>query len=175
MALPVSSVLGTVAHVLFLPVPRNHFFLPMSILYYNVSSYYRRSSETKRLDSLMRSVLYGSFFGQCFFTNCSDPSWWLVAETLTGLATIHVYREQACSVHDAEAGLDLENHACYMTISIQWWLAVRLDLFGNILIFGIALFAVGFRHTINPATVGVVLSYTLSSAYPHPIVVLPRN
>ena len=64
-----SSVLGTVAHVLLLPVPWNHFFLPMSILYYNVSSYYRCSSvETKRFDSLMRLVLYGSFFGQCFFT-----------------------------------------------------------------------------------------------------------
>jgi ATP-binding cassette subfamily C (CFTR/MRP) protein 1 len=62
-----------------------------------------------------------------------------------------------------------------MTISIQRWLAVRLDLFGNILIFGIALFAVGFRRTVNPATVGVVLSYTLSSAYLHPTVILPRD
>jgi len=56
-----------------------------------------------------------------------------------------------------------------MTISIQRWLAVRLDIFANILIFGIALFAAGFRHTINPAKVGVVLSYTLSSMYFHPI------
>jgi len=62
-----------------------------------------------------------------------------------------------------------------MTISIQRWLGVRLDLFGNILIFGIALFAVGFRRTVHPATVGVVLSYTLSSAYPHSIVMLPRD
>ena len=43
-------------------------FLPMSILYYFLSSYYRRSSvETKRLDSLMRSVLYASFSGWCSF------------------------------------------------------------------------------------------------------------
>jgi hypothetical protein len=55
-----------------------------------------------------------------------------------------------------------------MTISIQRWLAVRLDLFANILILGIGLFAAGFRHTINPAKVGVVLSYTLSSTYFHP-------
>lgn len=63
----------------------------------------------------------------------------------------------------AEKGLDLENRSYYMTISIQRWLAVRLDLFGNILIFGIALFAAGFRHSVNPARVGVVLSYTLGS------------
>lgn len=57
----------------------------------------------------------------------------------------------------------MENRAYYMTISIQRWLAVRLDLFGNILIFGIALFGAGFRHTVNPAKIGVVLSYTLGS------------
>ena len=68
-------------------------------------------------------------------------------------------------MQDAETGLNLENRAYYMTISIQRWLAVRLDLFANILIFGIVLFAAGFRHTINPAKVGVVLSYTLGCTY----------
>ena len=52
-----------------------------------------------------------------------------------------------------------------MTISIQRWLTLRLDLLGNVLVLGIALFAAGFRHTINPAKIGVVLSYTLSSKY----------
>ena len=59
----------------------------------------------------------------------------------------------------------MENRAYYMTISIQQWLAIRLDLFGNILIFGIGLFAAGFRHSVNPSKIGVVLSYTLSSKY----------
>jgi ATP-binding cassette subfamily C (CFTR/MRP) protein 1 len=66
-------------------------------------------------------------------------------------------------VKNAERGLDMENRAYYMTISIQRWLAVRLDFCGNILILGIALFAAGFRHTVSPAKVGVVLSYTLGS------------
>jgi len=48
-----------------------------------------------------------------------------------------------------------------MTITMQRWLALRLDLFGNILVLGIALFAAGFRTTVNPAKIGVVLSYTL--------------
>jgi len=52
-----------------------------------------------------------------------------------------------------------------MTISIQRWLTLRLDMFGNVLILGIALFAAGFRHTVDPAKIGVVLSYTLSSEY----------
>lgn len=52
-----------------------------------------------------------------------------------------------------------------MTVSIQRWLSVRLDLFGNFLILGIALFAAGFRNTVNPSKVGVVLSYSLSSRH----------
>ena len=80
-----SSVLGTVALVFYSFPYLGIIFLPMSILYYIVSGYYRRSSvETKRLDSLMRSVLYGSFSGQCFFTKlfwselmigCRDFDW----------------------------------------------------------------------------------------------------
>ncbi|KAF5370913.1 hypothetical protein D9615_009789 [Tricholomella constricta] len=140
-----ASVMGTVALVFYTFPLLGILFAPLSVLYYISSVFYRRTSvETKRLDSLLRSIMYGSY-----------------SETLTGLATIRAYREQNTSVVNAENGLDKENRAYYMTISIQRWLAVRLDLFGNILILGIALFAAGFRHTVNPAKVGVVLSYTL--------------
>ena len=54
-----------------------------------------------------------------------------------------------------------------MTVAIQRWLSVRLDLFGNILILGIALFAAGFRTSVNPSKIGVVLSYSLSSESIH--------
>ncbi|KAJ7730232.1 multidrug resistance-associated ABC transporter [Mycena maculata] len=141
-----SSVIGTVVLVFYTFPYLGILFVPMSILYYLVSLYYRRSSvETKRLDSLMRSSLYASY-----------------SETLTGLATIRAYREQADAIKHAEHGLDLENRAYIMTITLQCWLGIRLDVFGNILIFGIALFAAGFRNTVNPSKTGVVLSYTLS-------------
>jgi ATP-binding cassette, subfamily C (CFTR/MRP), member 1 len=68
-------------------------------------------------------------------------------------------------VRDAEQGLDMENRAYLMTISMQRWLAMRLDFFGNILILGIALFAAGFRTTVNPAKIGVVLTYTLGGRF----------
>jgi len=74
---------------------------------------------------------------------------------------------QALSIHKAEIGLDKENRAYYMTITIQRWLSLRLDFFANLLILGIALFAAGLRHTVNPARVGVVLSYTLGSEIFH--------
>jgi ATP-binding cassette, subfamily C (CFTR/MRP), member 1 len=41
-----------------------------------------------------------------------------------------------------------------MTVSLQRWLSVRLDLFGNILVLGIGLFAAGLRSSISPAKAG---------------------
>ncbi|KAJ7852952.1 multidrug resistance-associated ABC transporter [Mycena leptocephala] len=142
-----SAVIGTVGLVFYIFPYLGIIFAPMAILYYLVSVYYRRSSvETKRLDSLMRSALYASY-----------------TETLTGLSTIRAYREQEPAIRQAEHGLDLENRAYFMTITLQLWLGLRLDLFGNILIFGIALFGAGFRNTVDPSKIGVVLSYTLST------------
>lgn len=66
---------------------------------------------------------------------------------------------------DAEQGLNMENRAYLMTISMQRWLAVRLDFFGNVLVLGIGLFAAGFRTSVNPAKIGVVLTYTLSGRF----------
>ncbi|KAG6847482.1 hypothetical protein H0H93_007846, partial [Arthromyces matolae] len=141
-----SSILGTVVLVFYTFPYLGIIFAPMVVLYWAISVYYRRTSvETKRLDSLMRSTLYGSF-----------------SETLTGLSTIRAYRAQDKAIRDADAGLDLENRAYYMTITIQRWLSVRLDMFGNILVLGIALFAAGFRTTVDPSKIGVVLSYTLN-------------
>jgi len=104
-------------------------------------------------------------------------------ETLTGLSIIRAYRSQVMftiildflsprpillqehALKGADQGMDMENRAYYMTISIQRWLTVRLDFLGNILVFGIALFATGFRHSVNPSKTGVVLSYALASEY----------
>ncbi|KAH9950728.1 multidrug resistance-associated ABC transporter [Amylocystis lapponica] len=141
-----SNVLGTVALVFYTFPYLGIIFVPLTILYYAAAVYYRRSSvETKRLDSLMRSALYAAY-----------------SETLTGLSTVRAYGQQGRFVKKSEDGLDLENRAYYMTIAIQQWLGTRLDILGNILVLGIALFAAGFRDTVNPSKTGVVLSYTLS-------------
>jgi ATP-binding cassette subfamily C (CFTR/MRP) protein 1 len=58
--------------------------------------------------------------------------------------------------------LDWQNKAYYLTVAIQRWLSVRLDLFANVLVLGIALFAAGFRTTVSPSKIGVVLTYSLS-------------
>jgi hypothetical protein len=52
-----------------------HYFRT-SVLYWIVSTYYRRTSvETKRLDSILRSILYGSYSGQLFHRPVPQRCW----------------------------------------------------------------------------------------------------
>jgi hypothetical protein len=62
---------------------------------------------------------------------------------------------QTRTIQTIENRLDMENRATYMTVSIQQWLGARLDLSGNALILGIALFATGLRKTVDPSKVCV--------------------
>ncbi|PPQ67201.1 hypothetical protein CVT24_011272 [Panaeolus cyanescens] len=140
------SVFGTIALVFYTFPYLGIIFLPLSVLYYMASVYYRRNSvETQRLDSVLRSTLFASY-----------------SESLTGLSTIRAYRQQTKSIEHAEHGLDKQNRAYMMTITMQRWLALRLEFFGNVLVLGIALFGAGLRGSVNPAKISVVLTYTLA-------------
>jgi uncharacterized protein YybS (DUF2232 family) len=74
-------------------------FIPLFAFYWIIATYYRRTSvETKRLDSVMRSTLYGSYSGQflLFYLACDDAdSMRILTETLTGLSTVRAYKDQA--------------------------------------------------------------------------------
>ncbi|CAG8498718.1 35739_t:CDS:2, partial [Racocetra persica] len=96
------------------------------------------------LDSVLRSSLYAHF-----------------SETLTGLPIIRAYREQERFSRNNEAFLDIENRAYFLIICILRWLAVRLEIIANILIFFASLFAIIFRFNILPSITGLVLSYAL--------------
>ncbi|KAF9357787.1 hypothetical protein BGX34_009218 [Mortierella sp. NVP85] len=120
--------------------------VPMLAFYYFAAVYYRASSrELKRLDSILRSSLYAHF-----------------SETLSGLATIRAYREQDRFIERNAYYLDLENRPYFMSYSIQRWLGVRLETIANTLIFCTALLGVCGRFEIDTATIGLVLSYSMS-------------
>jgi len=72
---------------------------------------------------------------------------------------------QEQSVAGADRGLDMENRALIITLVMQRWLALRLDLFGNVVLLGICLFGAGMRNSVNPAKVGVVLTYSLAGSF----------
>ncbi|KAL1744151.1 P-loop containing nucleoside triphosphate hydrolase protein [Schizophyllum fasciatum] len=139
------NLLGTVGLVFYIFPYLGIIFAPLGLLYLVVSIYYRRSSvETKRLDAILRSSLYAAY-----------------TEALTGLPTIRAYGSQERFITKSEQGQDRQNKATYVSISIQAWLTVRLDFFGNILILGTGLFAAGFRTSVTPAKIGAIISYCL--------------
>lgn len=116
------------------------------VLYYFAAIYYRSTSrELKRLDSILRSSIYAHF-----------------GESLSGLATIRAYREQERFIKNNQDYTDLENRAYYLSITIQRWLAVRLETIANTMILFVTIFSVVYRMTLNPSTMGFVLSYSLS-------------
>ncbi|KAL8287285.1 hypothetical protein RQP46_003737 [Phenoliferia psychrophenolica] len=142
----VFSVLAAIGLVFYTYPLLGIVFVPLFSLYLLFSWTYRASSrEIKRIDSIQRSYIYSSF-----------------GEMIGGMASIRAFRSQDRFVDSTERAIDVENQAYYLRLTLQRWLGVRLDFLGNILILGIALFGVGYRETISPAKLGVVLTYALS-------------
>ena len=83
-----------------------------------------------------------------------------VADSFPSFAAV---RQQGFFTKRVEDSVDIENRAAFLTITLQRWLGVRLDFLGNCLVLGIALFGVGFRTTVDPSKLGVVLTYGLSA------------
>ncbi|KAG0705755.1 ABC protein [Suillus ampliporus] len=122
------------------------FFIAIGISYF--IAFYRASAlEVKRLDAMLRSLLYSHF-----------------SETLTGLPTIRSYGEMKRFITANRYYVDLEDRALSIVVTNQRWLAIRLDFMGSILVFVVALLAVSDVSGINAAQIGLILSYTIMLA-----------
>ncbi|KAF9448313.1 ABC protein [Macrolepiota fuliginosa MF-IS2] len=146
LALTLSSVVGA---VVIITVVEHYFIIVVVVIslgYQHFQGYYRASArEVKRLDAMLRSILYAHF-----------------SESLTGLPTIRSYGETTRFLRENKYYIDLENRALFLTVSNQRWLAVRLDFCGAIMVVAVAIFVVVGATAINPAQVGLVLTYTTS-------------
>ena len=92
-----TSVLGTITLVFYILPLLGVIFLPMIVIYSIAFVYYRKSSvETKRLESLLRSILYATYSGAPLLISCCRQSHSDTGppETLTGLSTIRAYKRQ---------------------------------------------------------------------------------
>ncbi|KAH8112628.1 ABC protein [Phellopilus nigrolimitatus] len=144
LVLVIANVSGAIIIITIL----EHYFIIAAVFiaigYSYFAAFYRASArEMKRLDSLLRSLLYSHF-----------------SESLTGLPTIRSYGELDRFLKDNRYYVDLENRALYLTITNQRWMAIRLDFMGALLVFIIAMFTVTGVSGINPAQIGLVLTYT---------------
>ncbi|WWC98771.1 hypothetical protein V866_005664 [Kwoniella sp. B9012] len=123
-------------------------FIPLCLFYWLCGGYYRQTSrEVKRIDSITRSQIYSSF-----------------GEQLAGLSVIRAFGKQDTFEERMQKAINVEGRAYILTLVIQRWLGVRLDLSSNLLILLIAIFGVLFRNSVDSASFGVVFSYALAAA-----------
>ncbi|WVQ63105.1 uncharacterized protein L199_001256 [Kwoniella botswanensis] len=123
-------------------------FIPLCLFYWLCGGYYRQTSrEVKRIDSITRSQIYSSF-----------------GEQLAGLSVIRAFGKQDTFEERMQKAINVEGRAYILTLVIQRWLGVRLDLSSNLLILLIAIFGILFRNSVDPASFGVVFSYALAAA-----------
>ncbi|XP_065898603.1 multidrug resistance-associated protein 1-like isoform X2 [Dysidea avara] len=123
--------------------------LPLSVLYLLIQRFYVATSrQLKRLESIRRSPIYTHF-----------------QETLLGLSSIRAYRHQERFIMESEHRVDENQAAYYPGICSNRWLAIRLELIGNLIILFATLFAVIERNSsgdgIDPGLAGLSISYAL--------------
>jgi len=149
MRLFVLTIANVIGAVLIITILEHYFLIAAFVIlvgYQYFAAFYRESArEIKRLDSILRSLLYAHF-----------------AESLSGLPTIRSYGETARFLSDNEYYIDLEDRANFLVATNQRWLAIRLDFLGGLMVFVVAMLAVTGVSGISAAQIGLVLTYTTS-------------
>ncbi|KZT65750.1 multidrug resistance-associated ABC transporter [Daedalea quercina L-15889] len=122
---------------------------PLAWFYVRVMIYYLSTSrELKRLDAVSRSPIFAWF-----------------SESLNGLSTIRAFGQQNVFIQNNERRVD-RNQMCYLpSISVNRWLAIRLEFMGATIIFIAAMLALVALVTsgVDAGLVGFVLSYALNT------------
>ncbi|XP_065155853.1 multidrug resistance-associated protein 1 isoform X1 [Atheta coriaria] len=118
--------------------------IPIAILYFFIQRFYVATSrQLKRLESVSRSPIYSHF-----------------GESVTGAVAIRAFGEQKRFIQESEDKVDF-NQSCYFpSIISNRWLAVRLEMVGNLIILFAGLFAV-IEKDQSPGLVGLSISYAL--------------
>uniref|UniRef100_A0A452VCZ7 ABC-type glutathione-S-conjugate transporter n=1 Tax=Ursus maritimus TaxID=29073 RepID=A0A452VCZ7_URSMA len=120
--------------------------IPLGIIYVSVQIFYVATArQLKRLDSVTRSPIYSHF-----------------SETVSGLSVIRAFEHQERFLKHNEVGIDTNQKCVFSWIVSNRWLAIRLELIGNLIVFFSSLMMVIYRDTLSGDTVGFVLSNALN-------------
>ena len=118
---------------------------PIAIIYYFIQVFFVTTSrQLKRLESITQSPIYNHF-----------------SETITGQSLIRAYGEEKRFVQESETRIDWNQTMTFPSIIANRWLSIRLEVLGAFVVLFACLFAVLARETIEPATVGLSISYSL--------------
>ncbi|TMS36963.1 hypothetical protein L596_004005 [Steinernema carpocapsae] len=122
--------------------------VPLLIIYTAVLRFYVSTSrQLKRLESTTRSPIYSHF-----------------QETIQGVVSIRAYKCMDRFVAESQRKVDDNLVTYYPSIVANRWLAVRLELVGNMIVLCSALFAALYRDStgVTAGLVGLSVSYALN-------------
>ncbi|XP_047368145.1 multidrug resistance-associated protein 1 isoform X4 [Vespa velutina] len=140
-----ASVIATLFVISFSTPEFVSVIIPIGLIYYFIQRFYVATSrQLKRLESISRSPIYSHF-----------------SESVTGAQTIRAFGVQDRFIHESESKVDFNQVCYYPGIIANRWLAIRLEMVGNLIIFFAALFVVLGRNTISAGIVGLSVSYAL--------------
>jgi ABC-type multidrug transport system fused ATPase/permease subunit len=109
-----------------------------------LANFYQASNrEVKRLEATRRSYVYSNF-----------------NESLTGLNTIKAYKQNDRFYERNNHFLNKMNEASFLVFANQRWLELMLDILSTFYILVVALLCVNQVFRLNPASVGLLLSYS---------------
>ncbi|XP_074152159.1 ATP-binding cassette sub-family C member 2 [Sminthopsis crassicaudata] len=120
--------------------------VPLAIVYILVQRFYVATSrQLRRLDSVTKSPIYSHF-----------------SETVSGLSIIRAFEHQQRFQKHNENLIDTNKKCVFSWIISNRWLAIRLELVGNLVVFFSALLGVIYRKDLKGDSVGLVLSNALN-------------
>ncbi|RCN46030.1 hypothetical protein ANCCAN_07977 [Ancylostoma caninum] len=152
--------------ILWATPPSTAVLVPLFAIYFMFLRFYVSTSrQLKRLESASRSPIYSHFQVGSILThrgsqNHNHP----LQESIQGASSIRAYKLVDDFVRESERRLDENLATYYPSIVANRWLAVRLELVGNLIVMFSALFAVLFRDSpgLTAGLVGLSVSYALN-------------
>ncbi|KAF2879992.1 hypothetical protein ILUMI_26180, partial [Ignelater luminosus] len=118
--------------------------LPIGVLYYLVQRYYVPTSrQLRRIEAVSRGPIYSHF-----------------SETIAGASAIRAFGVTHRFIKESESKVDSNQMCNYPSIIATRWLAVRLEMIGNLVILFASLFAVLGKDQ-DPGLVGLSIAYAL--------------
>ncbi|XP_078474764.1 multidrug resistance-associated protein 1-like [Lampetra planeri] len=138
----------TLATLMIISIATPTFLLaatPLAIAYWFIQRYYVATSrQLKRLESVSRSPVLSH-----------------LADTVLGRAVVRAHGQQRRFASDNARHVDANQRPTFAGIISNRWLAVRLEILANLIVFFATLFAVVSRHSLSPGIVGLSVSYAL--------------
>lgn len=126
---------------------REFVLISSSFFLFTQTYYVATSRQLKRLESVTRSPIYSHF-----------------GETLSGVSTIRAYGLLKRFITESNYRVDHNQRCYYPSLIANRWLAIRLELCGNIIVLFTALFGVMSRDSFahSPGIIGLIMTYSLS-------------